>query len=137
MGQGEPFAVEYDRRKDTRHKVQMPATIVHIEREPLVTEDVSYRGVLLRASTPLSLGHVHKLEIRPVGEDPITLDGVPLWVREGAYGDADAVAMRLIGSAEPWERFIAGLQIGSVRRLRAHPQEERLVATLRKLARAM
>jgi len=126
--------VQQDRRRDTRHRVQMPATLVHVERDAIVTEDVSYRGVLLRAGIPLELGQLLRLEVRPVGEDAIRLDGVPLRIREGAYGDADAVAVRLVGNVEPWERFICGLKLGSMRRLRVHPEEERLLETLRKIA---
>lgn len=109
-----------DRRKDTRHRVQMPASLVRIERDALVTEDVSYHGLLMRAGIPLELGQLLRLELRPEGEEPIRVDGVPLRVHEGAYGDSDAVAFRLIGHVAPWERFVGGLQAGSMRRIRAY-----------------
>lgn len=109
--------MQQDRRKDTRHRVQVPASLVRVERDALVTEDVSYRGLLLRAGIPLELGQLLRLELRPDGEDPIRVDGVPLRVHEGAYGEADAVALRLIGNVGRWERFVGGLQAGSMRRI--------------------
>jgi Tfp pilus assembly protein PilZ len=117
MSEGGP-----DQRRETRHAVKLPATLVRGKKEPLslLTQDVSFRGLFVRTDTPPALRQLVKIEIAvPPDHRKLLLHGMVVHVirpdADGIPADrapgAGIELMTLDGDVkDAWEGFIRHVQ---------------------------
>jgi hypothetical protein len=106
----------YERRRDLRHRLELPAQFS--VRGYGWTKDVSFRGLLLLTSTQMTVGQLCRIRLALPDEDPIFLHAVPIRVGTDAYTNSSAVGVRVLGADQRWEGFISVLQAASSRRVR-------------------
>ena len=106
----------YERRRDLRYPIQLAALIL-----PTCgtahTENVSYRGLLMKLDAGIVLGQLYRAALLVADAPPIHLHLVPLRYVKGADGSTIAVGVRLLGHEPRWERFVGDLQTLSGRRI--------------------
>jgi hypothetical protein len=82
-----------------------------------MTENVSYRGLLLQLDAAIILGQLYRVEVKVGDEQPIALHLVPLRRVVDPSGLREAIGVRLLGHEPRWERFVGDLQALSGRRI--------------------
>jgi hypothetical protein len=108
----------YERRRDLRYPIQLGAILL-----PTCgtahTENVSYRGLLIKLDMLVVLGQLYRAALMVADEPPIPLHLVPMRHILGPDGAILAVGARILGHEPRWDRFVSDLQSLSGRRILA------------------
>ncbi|HET8725676.1 MAG TPA: PilZ domain-containing protein [Anaeromyxobacteraceae bacterium] len=102
-----------EQRRDRRFRYQMPVTWVRGGREvPLLSGDVSFRGLFLRTDDPPPLRQLVQLRLRlPPGNEELAVHAMAVFaVAPGAGDGAPGVGVQLYAlgdeARQRWERFV-------------------------------
>jgi Tfp pilus assembly protein PilZ len=102
-----------EQRRDRRYRFELPVVLIRGGREvPLLTADVSFRGLFLRTDDPPPLRQLLQVRARlPPENDEIRVHAMAVFVaRPGTPGRAPGVGLQLYalgdGDRQRWERFV-------------------------------
>src|SRR4051812_15237914 len=96
-----------ERRRDSRFTTHLTTTFhQRFEAHAMVTQNVSFHGLLLYAQPAPPLGQLLRLTLALPGEEPVTVHGVPVRCVAMAHGRSFAVGVRLLGAPSQWDRYV-------------------------------